>query len=149
MREPIQDPILGVLTWDDKDRWWRFDAGPVAGRSIGAIAGPEPNWDPVSEDSLKWMRACVQWIRANVPAIREYIAREMFDWWLDSYYDEEIDEVTTPEGFRDTIELDGISFYANGKASVVYNDHNLVGGHAICLSVGPNGEFSDGPDITG
>jgi hypothetical protein len=149
MPQPIRDPVLGLVSWDEKDRWWRFDAGPINGRSIGAIAIPEPNWNPVAEESLSSMRACAQWIRTNEPAIRTHIAREMFDWWLDSYYDEDIDEITTPEGFRDTIELAGISFYGNGKAYVLYDDHNLVGGHTISLSVSPSGEFSDGPDITG
>jgi hypothetical protein len=144
-----QDPVLGPLTWDASNAWWTFDAGPVGGRSVRALIIPDSNWEALSETSLTRIRACVQWIRSNEPAIRAYIGAEMFDWWLDAYYDEDIDTVRTPEEFAATIELAGISFDSGGPARVVYEDNNLVGGHGIWLSVGPNGEFSDGPDITG
>jgi hypothetical protein len=72
----------------------------------------------------------------------------MFDWWCQSYAAEE-DEVRTPEEFAAAIQLERISFFSDGLARVVYDDANLVGGHGIWLSVGPDGEFSDGPDITG
>jgi hypothetical protein len=137
---------LGTLTWDET--WWRFEAGPIAGRSVEALIVPEPGRDPLGDESRARIRACLDWIRANEPAIRAHIGAEMFDWWLDSYATEE-DEVRTPEEFAAAIELEGISFYSDGPARVVYDDGNLVGGHGIWLSVGPNGEFSDGPDITG
>lgn len=145
MGEPIQDPLLGPLTWDET--WWKFDAGPILGRSVEALIIPDPSWDPLSEASRARIRACLDWIRSNEPSIRAHIGTDMFDWWLDSYASEE-DEVHTPEEFAAAIELEGITFAADGLARLVYDDRNLVGGHGIWLSVGPNGEFSDGPDIT-
>jgi len=141
--------VLGAITWDEENRWWRFDVGTFRGRPAGGLAHPEPNWDPLSGESLTRLRACVAWVRANEPRIRAHIAAEMFAWWLDAYYDPEIDDVTTPEQFCDRIEFAGLSFYSDGLVQVVYDDRGLIGGHSITLSVGPNGEFSDGPDIAG
>jgi len=143
---PIQDPLLGPLAWDAEAGWWKFDAGPIAGRSVEALIIPDPDWDPMSEASRSRIRACLDWIRENESAIRSHIGADMFDWWLDSYARED-DEVHTPEEFAATIELEGITFAADGLARLVYDDRNLVGAHGIWLSVGPNGEFSDGPDI--
>jgi hypothetical protein len=142
--DPIQDPLLGTLTWDET--WWRFDAGPIDGRSVEALIIPDPGWDPLSEVSRTRIRACLDWIRANEPAIRAHICADMFEWWCQSYATQE-DEVHTPEEFAAAIHLEGISFYSDGLARLVFDDANLVGGHGIWLSVGPNGEFSDGPDI--
>src|SRR5262245_38139135 len=146
--EPVQDPLLGPLTWDADRGWWTFDAGPIGGRSVEALIIPDPTWEPMSEASRSRIRACLDWVQANEPAIQSHIGADMFDWWCGSYAQEE-DEVSTPEEFAAAIELEGITFAADGLARLVYDDANLVGGHGIWLSVGPTGEFSDGPDITG
>jgi hypothetical protein len=149
MPEPIQDPVLGSITWEEADRWWRFDVGTFGGRKISGVMCPEPGWDPVSDPPLAQLRAIVSWIRANEPAIRAHITAEMFQWWLDAYYDPEIDDVTTPEGFREAISIAGLGYYSDQSAQVIYDDGDLIGGHSITLHVGPNGEFSRGPDIVG
>ena len=131
MAEAIQDPLLGLLTWDET--WWRFEAGLIAGRSVEALIIPEPGWNPFSDESRSRIRACLDWVRANEPSIRAHIGADMFDWWLDSYATEE-DEVSTPEQFAAVIELEGVSFYSDRLARLVYDDGNLV--RARHLAVG-------------
>jgi hypothetical protein len=73
----------------------------------------------------------------------------MYEGWLSGWYDEEIDEVTPPERFREAISLAGLTIMENRQALLCYNDANLFGGHAIVLSVGADGKFDYPPDILG
>jgi hypothetical protein len=145
----VRDEVLGELTWDEHNSWWTFEVGSFAGRSIPGSIIPEDNRVPFARVQLATVRECVIWIRANEPAIREFITRESFNWWLDAWYDEEIDEVNTPEGFRETIRLGGVNFYEDGKARVCYEDGGLLGGHSLWVTVGPDGTFEHGPELFG
>jgi hypothetical protein len=149
MEGVVHDEILGSLTWDEQDSWWTFEVGPIAGRSIRGTIIPEDSRVPLAGVQLDTVRACVTWIRANEPAVREFITRESFDWWLGAWYDEEIDEVNTPEGFRETIRLGGVNFYEDGKARLCYEDGGLLGGHSLWVTVGPDGGFEHGPELFG
>ena len=40
MHDPLDDPVLGRVTWNDQRKYWDFDAGPVAGRPIPASYDP-------------------------------------------------------------------------------------------------------------
>ena len=139
----------GPLTWSEQHSWWEFEVGPIAGRSVGGIINPEDPRVPLANVQLGTVRACVTWIRDHEPDVREYVTEKAFDWWLEAYYDEEIDEVNTPEGFRDTIRLSAVNFFEDGKDRMCYEDGGLVGGHSLWVTVGPDGAFEDGPDLFG
>lgn len=149
MHQAFDDPVLGRVAWNAERTCWDFNAGPVAGRAIPAsydpadsrLSPPEQGWDGV--------RACVQWVRANEPAAREYMTLRLFKGWQEGWYDEEIDELITEEGFRDKLELSGINFYEDQEARLIYNDGELFGGHGFSLQVNPAGEFVAGPDMFG
>lgn len=145
----VHDEVLGPLTWDEQHSWWTFDVGPIAGRPIRGSIIPEDSRVPLANVQLGTVRACVTWIRANEPAIREFITRKAFDWWMEAWHDEEIDEVDTPDGFRETIRLGGVNFYEDGKARMCYEDGGLLGGHSLWVTVGPGGTFEHGPELFG
>jgi hypothetical protein len=145
----VHDQVLGPLTWNDQHSWWTFEAGPIANRSVRGLIIPEDAQIPLARVRLENVRSCVSWIRANEPVIRDFITRQAFDWWKDGWHDEEIDEVNTPEGFRNTICLSGINFYEDGKASVCYADGGILGGHSLWVTVGPDGTFEHGPEMFG
>ena len=67
---------------------------------------------------------------------------------MEAWYDPDIDEVTTPDGFRETIRLSGVNFYEDGKADMCYGDGGLLGGHGLSVKVGPGG-VEHGPDMFG
>lgn len=145
----VHDDTLGPLAWNEQHSWWTFEVGPVAGRSIRGTIIPEDSRVPLARVRLDTVRACVVWIRGNEPAVRQFITNKAFDWWLDGWYDEEIDTVSTPDGFRETIRLGGVHFYENGKAEMCYEDGGLVGGHSLWVTVGPDGTIEDGPELFG
>jgi hypothetical protein len=69
--------------------------------------------------------------------------------WLEGWYDEETDDVTTPEGFRARLSLAGINFDDDQEARLIYDDGGLFGGHGFSLRVNAAGEFVAGPDMFG
>ncbi len=145
----VHDELLGSLIWDKEHSWWAFDIGLIAGRSVRGSIIPDDGRVPLAGAQLDTVRACVAWIRANEPAVRDYITRKSFDWWMKAWYDEEIDKVRTPEEFRETIQLGGVNFYQDGKACMCYKDGGLLGGHSLWVTVGPDGTFEQGPEMVG
>lgn len=144
--DPIQDPLFGPVTWDGS--WWNFEAGPIAARSIEGRILTEglSGGNPLSSNaSRSRMRARLDWIRSDEPAIRSHIGTEMIDWWLDKYPPRQ-DGVDTPEQFGAAIELKRIDLISDGRANLEYQDRNdLLGGVVISLSVGPQGEMLGPP----
>ncbi|HWG44882.1 MAG TPA: hypothetical protein VN688_19065, partial [Gemmataceae bacterium] len=96
-----------------------------AGRAIPGTIVPEDRRRPLFEQGLDEIRDCVRWVRENEPTIRQYIADEMFEGWLNGWYDEEIDTITTKDEFHAAISLSGINILENCRASLCYNDANL------------------------
>jgi len=149
MPPAVHDELLGPLTWDEERSWWTFEVGPIAGRPVRGLIIPEDRRVPLARVQLGAVRACVAWIRANEPAVREFITHKSFDWWMKAWYDDEIDQVNTPQGFRETIQLGGVNFYEDGKACMCYKDGGLLGGHSLWVTVGPGGVFEHGPELVG
>jgi hypothetical protein len=148
LHDPFDDPVLGRVTYHEGYKEWEFTI-PIRGREVRGSVIPLDHRRPLHEQGLDEVRACVAWIRDNEPAIREYITDQMFDGWLSGWYDEEIDTVTTREGFREAIFLPGFSVLEDHVASLYYNDGGLFGGHSIVLSVGAGGCFKHPPNIWG
>jgi len=149
VKAAIHDDILGPLTWDEQHSWWTFEVGPIGGRLICGSIIPEDSRVPLAGVQLDTVRACVTWIRGNEAAVREFITSKAFDWRREGWYDDEIDTVTTPNGFRETIRLGGVNFYEDGKARMCYEDGGLIGGHSLRVTVGPGGTFEHGPELFG
>jgi hypothetical protein len=148
VHDPFDDLVLGRVTFDETHKEWKVTAS-VAGREVPGSITPEDSRLPLQEQGLHEIRQCVTWVRDNEPAIRQYIADQMFDGWLDTWYDEELDSVTTREGFREAISLSGFSVLEDRVASLFYNDGGLFGGLSIVLSVGADGHFKHSPEIWG
>jgi hypothetical protein len=146
----MEDPVLGEIVWDpssdDEDGFWRFEAGPVDGRSVAGVVVPETEWGEISSRRLLQVRKTVEWVRANDAAIRSHIATEMWDWWYNEYCDPpDRIEVNTAEQFRDKLELEVIRFEPDEDGCLVYEDHGMVCGYGIEIHVSPGGRFTSGP----
>ena len=149
MHEPFDDPVLARVTWNAEQKSWDFDAGPVAGRTIPAKYDPADYRLPAAEQGWDGVRACVRWIRANELVARAYMTERLFKGWIEGWYDEEIDDLITPEGFRDKLQLSGINFYDDQEARLIYDDGGLFGGHGFSLQLNAAGELVAGPDMFG
>jgi hypothetical protein len=72
----------------------------------------------------------------------------MWEWWDSDYRDAPHQApVSSPEQFRDTLELEVIRFEPGDDAYLVYADHGLVDGYGIHIHVSPTGRFTRGPHI--
>jgi hypothetical protein len=149
MHDPFDDPVLGRVEWNAERRCWHFDAGPVDGRPIPATYDPADDRLPPAQHGWDGVRACVQWVRANEPAVRAYMTERLFKGWREGWYDEEIDDLTSPEEFRDKLRLSGINFYDDQEGRLIYEDGGLFGGHGFSLRVNAAGQFVAGPDMFG
>jgi hypothetical protein len=140
------DDVLGPVAWDSEYRWWTFDAGapggpPLRGKIIPEVEGALP-----SAEWLRLIRECLVWVRANEPQLRRRVAEDMFDYWCQTYRDDE-DEVDTPEAFAAAITTTAVNFSEGGQAEVFYDDAGLFGNHGIWVEVNAGGEFVRGPDF--
>jgi hypothetical protein len=149
MNDAFEDHELGRVTWHADDGCWKFEAGPIDGRSIPAHYDPEDSRLPPAEQGWDGVRACVRWIREQEPAVRAYLTGKLYQRWIDSWYDDEIDELITAEQFREKFRLDSICFYQDQNARLLYDDDNLFGGHSFCLEVDASGRYVSGPDMFG
>jgi len=79
---------------------------------------------------------------------RAHIAARMWEWWFNEYSGPpDREAVTTAEQFRDTLELEVIRFEPAADAFLDYADHGLVCNYGIRIWVGPEGQFSGGPEV--
>ena len=147
VHDPFDDPVMGHVIFDTKENEWQFRI-PISGNAVRATIVPEDHDLPLAEQGLDESREFVTWIRDNEPSIRQHITDQMFDGWMNGWYDEEFDTVSTPDGFKDAISLSGFSV-EDRIAILCYKDGELFGGHSIVLSVGAKGEYGYPPSIWG
>jgi hypothetical protein len=147
--EPFDDEVLGPVIWDSGKGEWRFSITLSNGRTVHGGIVPYDDRVPLQDQGLNEIRDSVRWVRDNEPAIRASITERMFEGWKATWYDEEVDEITTPAEFREAISLRGISVLEDRKPTLYYDDANLFGGHAIVLSLNAQREIEHGPNIWG
>jgi hypothetical protein len=102
----------------------------------------------LSSPELQASRACVRWVQANEPALRKYVADQMYQLMLD-WHDPEWGSPLTKEQFRDTIELVGVMVLEDYRACLNFSDAECFGGHAITFSVGADGKLDEEPYLWG
>jgi hypothetical protein len=122
-----------------RGRLARRPADPRQGHPGGRGALPSEEW-------RRLIRACVVWLRANEPQLRQRVAADMFDYWCQTYRDDE-DEVDSPEAFAAAISTTAVNFSEGRQAEVFYDDAGLFGNHGIWVEVNAAGEFVRGPDF--
>jgi hypothetical protein len=148
-REPFTDPVIGPVEWDENRKWWRFTVETGSGQPLTGLIDPCDEGLLENGKGLEDIRELVSWVMGHEPDIRQRITDAMFPGWLSGWYDEEIDEVTTAEGFRETISLAGFNIDTVSNIGLTYRDGGLFGGHMIVLNVDLEGRFVFGPDMWG
>ena len=147
--EPINDPVLGLLEWNAESSQWKTQLQLPTGALFECSIHPDDHRIPLQLQGLEQIRSTIQWLRNNEPELRGRIAAAMFDWWLEGWYDEEIDTVTSKQEFAETISLAAVDVYEDLKHHVHYDDGDMIGGHGIILTIDSNGTITDGPNIWG
>lgn len=140
----LHDEILGLLTWDDGESIWTFDAGLLGGRYVPGVLFPTSRQDPLCTFHRETVRDSIRWIQANELTIREHLTAELFDWWQDACIGQERAAFHTPEEFRDRLTPKCILFWDDGrKAQVAYEQAGWI----LLAKVRPEGTLEPGADV--
>lgn len=145
---PYTDPNFGVATWDDSAGDWLFTVTFPSGRTAEGSIRPEDNTLHLSSPELKESRACVHWVQANEPTLRQYVADKMYQLMLD-WHDPEWGSPLTHEEFYCKLVLLGVSVLEDHRASLQFSDAGCFGGHWITFSVGAGGKLDEEPNLWG
>jgi hypothetical protein len=146
--QPYTDADFGTATWDDPRGDWQFTVTFPCGRTAEGSIRPEDNRLHLSAPELEESRACVRWVQANEPALRQYVADKMYQLMLD-WHDPEWGPPLSKEEFRDKIKLVGVMVLEDHRAALNFSDAECFGGHAITFSVGADGKMEEEPYLWG
>jgi hypothetical protein len=146
--EPYTNPDFGRATWDDTRGEWVLTVAFPSGRTAEGSITPEDKTLHLSSPELEESRACVRWVRDNEPALRQYVAETMYELMLD-WHHPEWGPALTKEEFRDKIALVAVQVLEDHRASLIFNDAECFGGHAITFSVGADGQLDEEPYLWG
>lgn len=137
-KKPMEDPVLGRLTWNDNHDWWetRFDLKPDLAVFVHLRTGKEKD----DTTSIARGREFACWLRQHEQSAREFAAAELIDTHNDSWNDGEPISAST---FLGRTTLKGVGFDPDRGATLHYDDGDLFGGHSIIVSVDENREFRD------
>lgn len=136
-KQPINDPILGKLTWnDDFDHW---DARVVIKPGLEVDCHLDPT-DDQDERIMEAGRKFIAWLRKKEPAARRYAASELLDTHNDNWNHGDPISART---FASRMTLETVSLRSDGDAGLYYHDGDLFWGHCIIVSVNADHEFKD------
>jgi len=136
-KQPIDDPVLGKLTWNDNfDEW---DGRVVLHPELEVVCHFTPSGGQ-DEQIVTAGRDFIAWLRTNEPAARRYAASELLDTHNDCWND---DDPISAETFADRMTLETAAIRPDGAAGLYYRDGNLFWGHCIIVSVNADRGFKD------
>jgi hypothetical protein len=138
------DEILGLLTWNGEYDW-EFEIGLPDGRLIHVWSPPNSEMERPSGEWLDWLRACVSWVRANEPDLRQRVADQMFNWWVDRFGHD--DAVDNPEAFADRLYVTMINFPQDDPANIFYGSEPLLGSGLIWAKIDSDGSLCREPEF--
>lgn len=147
--EPYADPDFGTATWHGDRGDWLFTVVFPSGRTAEGSVRPEDDNLHLSSPELEESRACVRWVLANEPVLRQYVADKMHRLYLNNWHDPEDGPSLAPKEFRDELALVGVQVLEDHRAFLVFSDAECFGGHAIVFSVGADGELEEEPSLWG
>ena len=137
-KEPIQDPVLGQLTWNDNLDWWE---GQVELRpDLKVMLHIEPGEERGDAEIAAAGRQLLAWVREHEPRAREFAAAELLDTHNDHWNDE---QPISAGMFVDNMTLESISCYSGGSVELLYHDGDLFWGHCIIVSTDEVRQFTD------
>lgn len=146
---PYVDPSFGMSEWDDARGDWMFTVAFPLGRSAEGSIRPEYDSLHLSSPELGESRACIHWVQANEPALRQYVVDKMYRLYLNNWHDPAYGPPLTLEEFRDKLALVNVNVMEDHRAELHFSDAECFGGHWITFSVGADGKLDEEPYLWG
>jgi hypothetical protein len=136
MPKPIEDPVFGLLQWDEILSCW-----------LGGIDWPPglhtevaiwQSGDDVAA-ALRMAHEGLDWIKAKEEHALRCVTSKMLELYNDAWRDE--DEPISEEEFIRRTELVRIGFYDDGSLILSYDGRDMFGGHVIDGDFGADRSF--------
>jgi hypothetical protein len=131
---PITHDLLGQLDWDDNLRWYEGKI-QLGGRKVRLALTPDDvnDIDSVIERATAIVGNCGHYVRL----VTEYAVEGLLDLKNDSWRDAGQSPVTDAV-FMESMTLESITVYGDGRADFWHHDGGLFLGHSIQVSIDPN-----------
>jgi len=138
---PIEDPVLGRLSWERVyGRWtWTFSVPLTDGNAARAYTLPAAAWNPLNGESLPRIRSLGEWLAGNEPSLRAHIAAEICAEWRADYWDPDTDGAATPARLAARLRLIEITFVSDGLGYLWYDFGSAHGLGQIRLGLDATG----------
>jgi hypothetical protein len=140
--ETIEDPEFGLLQWDARLAEWSGQSTMIDGTPFQlSVRTPSDSQPPkiVATNPDKTItpesRAIFRKIRHGDAHIRAKAGSKYAVPHFESYDG----EIISTEDFQIRLQLDAVAVKANGEAEVYYLNDDLLSGHAIIVSLRPDG----------
>lgn len=146
--QTVDDPVFGRATWDAVRNHWSFKVILPSGQAVDGFVEPEDYDLALSSPVFNESRACARWVRENEAALCQYVADKMYDLMLD-WHHEEWGPALSKDEFREKIALSSFWVAQEGRASLLFDDAGLFGGHRITFSVRADGTLDEEPYLWG
>jgi hypothetical protein len=140
----IEDELLGTLTWNEDLDWWEGRAVLAPGHAISlSIEVEDATVAPTQE--IAHARRILLFLREHEPEGRLIAADELLEIYNAEWNE---GEPLNDEEFMARLTLNDVNVAFDGSAELFYQDDGLFAGHAVLVTVDPNGNFADA-DIAG
>jgi hypothetical protein len=133
MPEPVDDPLLGHLDWDDRLDWWGGSIEFRPGHRVDIFV--EHDDDGRTEEEIALARRSLARIREREPEYRLWSARQLHGKRWNT------EEEMTVEDIARLLELATLEFAPNGTARIFWNDQDvLFAGHNVLTELDATGQ---------
>jgi len=132
-KKPLQDSVLGELTWDDDLDWWNTNV-TVAG---GGVDLHIEEFDDDVEATLAAARDFLDWIREHEGDALRFVGDQLLGDYNGGW---NRGEPMTLETFIAAIRLDDITLRKQ-TTTIYYDDGDLFLGHSILLELTEDRQF--------
>lgn len=133
MSGPVDDPVLGHLTWDKEFNWWTGEVELGPGERVGLIVEADPA-AATPEPVLARARAWVDRFRERADEYTRWTAEHV----LDARWNK--DTPMTLDGLIDLLDLAAVECFPDGTANILWEDGNaLFFGHGLITLLDPAG----------
>ncbi len=129
MAEPIHDPILGVLRWDERCEYWVGEIDlPIAGRVEVALC-PDGDLGKLKV-LLDAAYGAVAWLQENFGGIQLTVSQEAVELYNSAWAEH---GPMSAEEFAALLELGNVGIMEDGRVFLDYFDggYDLFSGHLL------------------
>jgi hypothetical protein len=136
---PIDDAVLGRLTWDDNLKYWAGKVKIGRGKPVNLSITPAKA-DKDLAKGRNTARRLVEWLQHNEPNARAFAAKRLLELFNDVW---RTGRALDAAAFAKRPKLETIAIEPSGSVTLWYADGGLFRGHSITVDLSSRRTFKD------